>query len=282
MSIMKYDDYLAKERLPLFWCAGCGDGIVLGAILRSFAQLELDKRNTVVVTGIGCWGKADDYITTNTFHGTHGRALAFATGIKLANPKLNVIVLMGDGDGATIGGNHLIHAARRNVDLTAIVVNNHNYGMTGGQYSGTTPENSFTTTSRYGHIEPGFDLCKLVEAAGAPYVARSSVYNAIQLQKFITEAIQRKGFSFVETISPCPTHFGRLNGMKGAPNMLKWIKENTIGIEAAAKLSPEERANKFITGKFVDENKADYSTKYQNIIDNCMKKAAKGGVNHEK
>lgn len=281
MHRIKFEDYLAKERMPLFWCPGCGDGIVLGAILRSFAQLELDKKNTVVVTGIGCWGKADDYITTNTFHGTHGRALAFATGIKLANPKLNVIVLMGDGDGATIGGNHLIHAARRNVDLTAILVNNYNYGMTGGQYSGTTPEDSYTTTSRYGHIEPGFNLCNLVEAAGAPYVARGSVYNPSQLQKFIIEALQKKGFAFVETISPCPTHFGRLNGMKGAPDMLKWIKENTINIEAAQKLSPEERNKKFITGRFVNRDIADYSTKYQNIIDNCRKNAEERGVKHE-
>jgi len=277
-----YEDYLIKEKMPLFWCAGCGDGIVLGAILRSFAKLEYDKKNTVVVTGIGCWGKADDYISTNTFHGTHGRALAYATGIKLANPKLNVIVLMGDGDGATIGGNHLIHAARRNVDLTAIVVNNFNYGMTGGQYSGTTPESSITSTSRYGHIEPGFDLCKLVDAAGAPYVARGSVYNVTQLQKFIEEGLAKKGFSFIEAVSPCPTHFGRLNGMKEAPKMLNWIKENSISIAAAEKLSPEERENKFILGKFTDREMLDYSTKYQNIIDNCMDNTGKGGIGHEK
>lgn len=282
MSKMMYEDYLIKEKMPLFWCAGCGDGIVLGAILRSFAKLEYDKKNTVVVTGIGCWGKADDYISTNTFHGTHGRALAYATGIKLANPKLNVIVLMGDGDGATIGGNHLIHAARRNVDLTAIVVNNFNYGMTGGQYSGTTPESSITSTSRYGHIEPGFDLCKLVDAAGAPYVARGSVYNVTQLQKFIEEGLVKKGFSFIEAVSPCPTHFGRLNGMKEAPKMLNWIKENSISIAAAEKLSPEERENKFILGKFTDREMLDYSTKYQKIIDNCMDNTGKGGIGHEK
>jgi 2-oxoglutarate ferredoxin oxidoreductase subunit beta len=277
MSKMKYEDYLMEERLPLFWCAGCGDGIVLGALLRAFAQLEMDPRETVVVTGIGCWGKADDYIRTNTFHGTHGRALAFATGIKLANPGLKVVVLMGDGDGATIGGNHLIHAARRNVDLTAIVVNNYNYGMTGGQYSGTTPENSYTATSRYGHIEPGFDLCRLVEAAGAPYVARGSVYNAAQLQKFIKEALQKKVFSFIEAVSPCPTHFGHLNGMKGAPEMLRRIRDNTISIEAAEKLSPEERDGKIILGRFADKAAADYSTKYQSIIDSCKAKGEGSG-----
>ena len=167
-------DYLKTEKFPLFWCPGCGNGVVLGAIARAFAELDLTRENTVVVTGIGCWGKADDYVTTNSFHGTHGRALAFGTGIKLANPQLDVVVLMGDGDGVTIGGNHFIHAARRNVDVTAIVVNNLNYGMTGGQYSATTPETRITFTSRLGHIEQGFDICKLAEAAGAPFVARAT------------------------------------------------------------------------------------------------------------
>lgn len=259
-------DYLVKEKMPLFWCSGCGNGTVLGAIIRSFADLELERKNTVVVTGIGCWGKADDYINTNTFHGTHGRALAFATGIKLANPELKVIVLMGDGDGATIGGNHLIHAARRNVDLTAIVVNNLNYGMTGGQYSGTTPEYRYTSTSTYGHVEDGFDLCKLVEAAGAPYVARGSIYGIVQLQKFITEAINKEGFSFVEAITPCPTHFGRRNQMKEPTKMVRWIKDNSVTINQANNLSSEELQDKFIMGKFVDKNSDDYGKKYYNRI----------------
>ena len=280
MSDMMFEDYLIEEKLPLFWCSGCGNGTVLGAILRAFATLELDKKNTVVVTGIGCWGKADDYISTNTFHGTHGRALSFATGIKLANPKLKVIALMGDGDGATIGGNHLIHTARRNVDITAIVVNNFNYGMTGGQYSGTTPEDSYTATSRYGHIEPGFDLCKLVEAAGAPYVARGSAYNVVQLEKLIRDGIEKKGFSFIEAISPCPTHFGRLNGMRTAPQMLKWIKENSVAISGAEKLSREDREKKFIMGKFTDKDIPDYSQKYQSIIESCTAEAG-GGINNE-
>lgn len=281
-SKLTYEDFLYKEKLPLFWCAGCGDGILLGAILRSFAKLGYKKNNTVVVTGIGCWGKGDDYVTTNIFHGTHGRALAFATGIKLANPKLHVVALMGDGDGVTIGGNHFIHAARRNVDVTAIVVNNFNYGMTGGQYSGTTPENSITTTSRYGHIEPGFDLCRLAEAAGAPYVARGSVYNVVQLQKFVEEALQKKGFSFVEAISPCTTHFGRLNGMKKPVDMYKWIKDNSVSIAAAEKLPPEEREKKFVLGKFVDKDIADYSIKYQCIIENCSRIASEGGKINER
>lgn len=260
------NNYLVKEKMPTFWCSGCGNGTVLGALIRSFEELGLERKNTVVVTGIGCWGKADDYINTNTFHGTHGRALAFATGIKLANPDLNVIVLMGDGDGTTIGGNHLIHAARRNVDLTAIVVNNLNYGMTGGQYSGTTPEDRYTSTSVYGHVERGFDVCKLVEAAGAPYVARGSLYGIVQLQKLITEGIQKKGFSFIEAIAPCPTHFGRRNQMRTSPEMIKWIKDNSLSLKQAEKLSRDELQGKFIMGKFADEDREDYSTKYYNKI----------------
>jgi len=267
MSVMTYKDYLVKEKLPLFWCPGCGHGIVLGAIVRAFEELQLDKRKTVVVTGIGCWGKADDYISTNTFHGTHGRAIPFATGIKLANPELKVIVLMGDGDGATIGGNHLIHAARRNVDLTAIVVNNLNYGMTGGQYSATTPEDSYTTTSQFGHVEESFDLCKLVAAAGAPYVARGTINNVIQLKNMIVEGINKKGFAFIEAVGTCPTHYGRKNDLRSAPKMMNWIKENTITIKQAEKLSEEELKNKYVVGKFVDVDKEDYITKYMRMAE---------------
>ena len=145
-------DYLLEEKLPLFWCSGCGNGIVLQSIVRNIDQRHWTREETVITTGIGCWGKADDYLRTNSFHGTHGRAPAFATGIKLANPDLHVITLVGDGDGITIGGNHLIHAARRNVDMTVIMVNNLNYGMTGGPYYGTTPKHAMTKTSAYGHV----------------------------------------------------------------------------------------------------------------------------------
>lgn len=267
-------DYLLEEKLPVFWCKGCGNGIVLGSVLRAMDKLHFSKENTVAVTGIGCWGKADDYINTNTFHGTHGRALPFSTGIKLANPNLNVVTLMGDGDGTTIGGNHLIHAARRNVDVTAIIVNNLNYGMTGGQYSGTTPKNAFTKTSPYGHVENGFDVCALVKAAGAPFVARGTVYDIIQLDKLILQAMSKKGFSLVEVIAPCPTHFGKANKMPKPVAMMKWIKESTVSIPKSEKMKPDELKGKFITGKFVDIEKEDYSTAYQRIIDGL-----KGGCN---
>lgn len=258
-------DYLKTEKFPLFWCPGCGNGVVLGAIARAFADLDLTRENTVVVTGIGCWGKADDYVTTNSFHGTHGRALAFGTGIKLANPQLDVVVLMGDGDGVTIGGNHFIHAARRNVDVTAIVVNNLNYGMTGGQYSATTPETRITSTSRLGHIEQGFDICKLAEAAGAPFVARATPFNPVQMKNLIRDGMRKKGFSMIEVIAPCPTHYGRNNGFKSAPEMLRWFDERSIGVEKARQMTPDELADKIVVGKMVDRESEDYDTKYRRI-----------------
>lgn len=258
-------DYLKTEKFPLFWCPGCGNGVVLGAIARAFAELDLTREDTVVVTGIGCWGKADDYVTTNSFHGTHGRALAFGTGIKLANPQLDVVVLMGDGDGVTIGGNHFIHAARRNVDVTAIVVNNLNYGMTGGQYSATTPETRITSTSRLGHIEQGFDICKLAEAAGAPFVARATPFNPVQMKNLIRDGMRKKGFSMIEVIAPCPTHYGKNNGFKSAPEMLRWFDERSIGVEKARQMAPDELADKIVVGKMVDRESEDYGTKYRRI-----------------
>jgi len=245
MNQLTYRDYLVESRLPTIWCPGCGNGIVLKAILKAFADLGLDRKKTVAVSGIGCWGWADDYIDTNAFHGTHGRALAFATGIKLANPELTVVVLMGDGDGATIGGNHLIHAARRNVDLTAVVVNNFNYGMTGGQYSGTTPRGSITSTSLLGHVEDGFDLCALAAAAGAPYVARGTVAEPGKLAALIEGGLARRGFSFVEALSPCPTHFGRFNGAKTPWEMLEELKSTPLPL-----------------GILTDREKEDYGTRY--------------------
>ena len=260
-------DFLLEEKLPHFWCAGCGNGIVLHAILNSIDRLGWTCQDTIVATGIGCWGKADDYVKTNTFHGTHGRALAFSTGIKLANPRLHVLTLMGDGDGITIGGNHLIHAARRNVDVTAIMVNNLNYGMTGGQYSGTTPKNAITKTSPYGHVEQSFDVCDVVKAAGGSFVARGTVVDAVQLERLIEQAMSHKGFSFVEVISPCPTHYGRSNKLGKAPAMMEWIKENTVSDAKASSMNREELKGKFVTGIMENREQEDYSTAYQHVID---------------
>ena len=262
---MKYNEYLRDARLPTFWCAGCGYGQVMNSMARALEKVNASLEKTVMVSGIGCWGHVDSYFKTNAFHGTHGRALAFATGIKLSNPELTVIVVMGDGDGATIGGNHLIHACRRNIDVTAIVCNNYNYGMTGGQYSGTTPEYSITTTSRLGHIEHGFDLSALAIASGAPFVARTISENVLQNADLIAQAINKKGFSFIEVITPCTTHFGNNNNMRRPSELYRWIKSNSVPVAAAAKLPPEKLVGKFTIGKLHEHEAIDYSTRYQQV-----------------
>ncbi|MCL6610216.1 MAG: 2-oxoacid:ferredoxin oxidoreductase subunit beta [Peptococcaceae bacterium] len=247
------------------WCPGCGAGTVLGAMLRAFEELDFKNEETVVVTGIGCWGKADDYLVTNALHTTHGRALAFATGIKAFNPRLNVVVLMGDGDSVTIGGNHFIHAARRNIDLTAIVVNNMNYGMTGGQVSGTTPAGKITSTTVYGNPEREFDICALADAAGANYVARGTACHGWELQNSIKEALTKKGFSLVEAISPCPTHFGRNNNLKPALEMIRWLKEKAVPVEQYDPLAHPKEEGYFPFGRLVDRNAPDFNTRYEEI-----------------
>jgi 2-oxoglutarate ferredoxin oxidoreductase subunit beta len=263
--------YLKDGVLPHMWCPGCGNGTVLGALLRAFEELKFKKEETVVVTGIGCWGKADDYVVTNALHTTHGRALAFATGIKAFNSKLNVVVLMGDGDSVTIGGNHFIHAARRNIDLTAIVVNNMNYGMTGGQVSGTTPSDKLTSTTVYGNPEREIDICTLAEVAGANYVARGTPYHGWELQKVITEALTKKGFSVVEVISPCPTHFGRNNKLKPALAMFRWLKEKAIPVEKYNPVTYPREEGYFPIGRLVDRDAPDFNSRYEEIRARAMR-----------
>ncbi|NPV89953.1 MAG: 2-oxoacid:ferredoxin oxidoreductase subunit beta [Firmicutes bacterium] len=257
--------FMRPGSLPHMWCSGCGNGIVLGALLRSFEELGYTNEDTVVVTGIGCWGKADDYVTTNALHTTHGRALTFATGVKAVNPKLHVVVLMGDGDGVTIGGNHFIHAARRNIDLTAILVNNLNYGMTGGQVSATTPAYSFTSTTRFGNPEREFDVCELAEAAGANFVVRETVYNGWRLQNLIKEALNHKGFSLVEAVSPCSTHYGPNNKMKVPIHMIRWLKEKGVPREKYDQIANAKENGFFVVGKLVDQNAPDFNTRYAEI-----------------
>lgn len=257
--------YLKGGILPHMWCSGCGNGVVLSALLRAFEELGYEKNETVVVTGIGCWGKADDYLLTNALHGTHGRALAFATGVKAYNPKLKVVVLMGDGDGVTIGGNHFIHAARRNIDLTAILVNNLNYGMTGGQVSGATPADSRTSTTAFGNPERAFDICALAGVSGANYVARGTVYHGRKLQNSIKEALTRKGFSLVEAVSPCPTQYGRNNKMKDPLDMLRWLKEKGISRDRFDRMEETARDGYFAIGTLVDKDAPDFNTRYEEI-----------------
>ncbi len=213
------------------WCAGCTNGIVTRAMLDAFLSLELDPDKIVVVAGIGCAGRITSYLDYSTVHTAHGRALAVATGAKLADPELEIVVAMGDGDCAAIGGNHLIHAARRNIDLTAIVFNNAIYGMTGGQAGPTTPEGDVSKTSPFGNPEPAFDICELAWAAGATYVARATAYDYLKLVRLIAGGIAHRGFSLVEAISDCPTYYGRMNLGVDAVDMLAAQKEHTVEIE---------------------------------------------------
>jgi len=254
------------KKFPNVWCAGCGIGIVMGALIRAIDSIGLPKDDVALISGIGCTGRMPVYMDFNTMHTTHGRALAFATGLKMAQPRLSVIVVMGDGDALAIGGNHFIHAARRNIDLTAIVVNNVIYGMTGGQYSPTTPLESRAATAPYGNIEQPFPVCELAIAAGASYVARSTVYHAVELDRFIEQAILKKGFSLVEVASYCHTMFGRINKLGTAIDMMRQLKDNSITQTAAEKLSPDEKARKVVRGVFWNVDKPEYLELYDQII----------------
>jgi len=253
------------KKFPHVWCPGCGNGIVLGALIRAIDKLGLQKDDVVLVSGIGCSGRMPVYVDFNTLHTTHGRALTFATGIKLVRPHLNVIVVMGDGDATAIGGNHFIHAARRNLDLTAIIVNNQIYGMTGGQHSPTTPYGCKATTAVYGHIEHAFSISELAVTAGASFVARSSVYHAQLLDFILEKAILKKGFSVVEVISNCHVQFGRRNQMGDPVTMMKWLRDNAVRVEKAKSMEPQELEGKFTIGILADVEKPVYTEEYEKI-----------------
>ena len=257
-----------NKRFPTIWCAGCGIGVVMGALIRAIDHLGLDNDQVALVAGIGCTARMPVYMDFNTLHTTHGRALAFATGLKIARPDMKVIAIMGDGDALAIGGNHFIHAARRNLEITALVVNNAIYGMTGGQYSPTTPLGGRATTAPYGNVEPPFPVCDLAIAAGASFVARSTVYHALELDKFLTEAIAKDGFSLVEAVSYCHTTFGRLNKLGTAADMLRSLKDNSIAKSTLDRLPPEEQAanTKIVRGKFIDIERPQYTQVYSNLI----------------
>jgi len=257
-----------NKKFPTIWCSGCGIGVVMGALIRAIDHLDLDIDKVALVAGIGCTARMPVYMDFNTLHTTHGRALAFATGLKIARPDMKVIAIMGDGDALAIGGNHFIHAARRNLGITALVVNNAIYGMTGGQYSPTTPLGARATTAPYGNVEPPFPICDLAIAAGASYVARSTVYHALELDKFLAEAIAKDGFSVVEAVSYCHTTFGRLNKLGTAADMMRSLKDNSIAKTALDRLTPEEQAasTRIVRGKFVDTERPQYTQVYSNLI----------------
>jgi 2-oxoglutarate ferredoxin oxidoreductase subunit beta len=238
----------------------------MGSILRSVQELELNQDDVAIISGIGCTGRMPVYMDFNTMHTTHGRALAFATGLKLARPEMEIVVVMGDGDALAIGGNHFIHTARRNIDLTAIVVNNSIYGMTGGQTSPTTPLDSYTATAPYGHIEQPFPICDLAIAAGAAFVARGTVYHVSQLDRLIEQAMHKRGFAVVEAVSYCHTTFGRANNLKTPVAMMRYLRENSITAQAAEKLD-DGASGKIVRGVFHDEEKPEFTELYDQVIE---------------
>ena len=259
-------NYLRHDKkFPHVWCPGCGIGIMLGALIRAIDHRGYQKNEIVLVSGIGCTGRLPVYVDFNTLHTTHGRALTFATGIKLAKPRLKVIVVMGDGDAVAIGGNHFIHAARRNIDLTAIILNNSVYGMTGGQYSPTTPYGMKTATSVYSNVEHSFSISELAVTAGAVFVGRGTVYHAKLLESLMEKAFQKVGFSVVETISHCHTQFGRMNRMGGAVEMMQWQRDHAVTVEKAAQMTEEELKDKFKIGVLIDRNLPPYQDEYDKI-----------------
>ena len=228
---MATTDYLRKRFMPHIWCPGCGLGIVLGSVLRSVEKLGLAKNDVVMICGIGCSSRMEGYADFHTLHTLHGRALAFGTGIKLAWPQLKVLLPMGDGDALAIGGNHFIHAARRNIDMTAIILNNSIYGMTGGQNSPLTECGDFATTAPYGTVDQPFDTVGLARSAGATFIARTTTYHARMMDSYLVKAITHHGFSVVEVLTQCPTYYGRKNRKGDAVAMMEYYRDNTVKVK---------------------------------------------------
>lgn len=270
------ENFLRKGMIPHIWCEGCGNGIILNCFVRALNELNVDINKVVVASGIGCIGRLSGYTNTDSYHTTHGRSIAFATGVKLANPELKVVVISGDGDLFAIGGNHFIHAARRNIDIQVICANNFNYGMTGGQYGPTTPLEAWTTTTPYGNIEHSFNLVHLAAASGAVYVARWTSLHARRLTASIKKALKKKGFSFIEVISPCPEIYGRRNKMPTGIDMMNWFKKaseiQNYSDPAKAEISPE----KIVVGEFVDIEKPTYGHLIREMTSKVQKRMKEG------
>jgi 2-oxoglutarate/2-oxoacid ferredoxin oxidoreductase subunit beta len=259
-----FKDYIRMRFFPHIWCPGCGHGIVLSSLLRAVHELDIDKSDIVMTSGIGCSSRISGYVDFHSLHTLHGRALAFATGVKLSKPELNAIVPMGDGDALAIGGNHFIHAARRNIDITAIVMNNRIYGMTGGQFSPLSGTGTKASTAPFFSIDRKFDVVDLARSAGASFVARSTTYHAMECKNLIKKAISHKGFSVVEIFSQCPTYYGRKNKKGDAVRMMEDYKNNTakIGSEKLA-----EDSNLIPRGIFVEKTDIpEYCESYKKIV----------------
>ncbi len=271
-----YSKYLREDKMPTLWCWGCGDGVILKAVIRAIDKMGWDQNDVCVVSGIGCSGRFSSYLDFNTVHTTHGRTVAYATGIKLANPDKHVICVAGDGDALAIGGNHTIHGCRRNIDIHMIVINNFIYGLTNSQTSPTTPRGMWTVSQKAGNIDPTFDACNLADAAGASFVARESVIDPKKLERSLVKGFSHKGFSFMEVLSNCHINLGRKNKMASAVENLDWIDSITMGKMKFDKLDDGEKINFLPTGVLKDDKEADeYCDMYQKIKDVHQGKRAK-------
>jgi 2-oxoglutarate/2-oxoacid ferredoxin oxidoreductase subunit beta len=274
-----YTPWLRAEMMPHIWCPGCGVGIILKSLIRAMDESGWQQDATAMVSGIGCTSRAPGYIDMNTLHTTHGRALTFATGVKLVAPEKNVVVISGDGDAAAIGGNHLIHTCRRNIDMTLIIVNNGIYGMTGGQYSPTTPLDSRAATAPYGNMEPQFDLSELCIAAGATYVARAHVGNAVFMEKLIKNGLKHKGFAVIEVMANCHTQWGRRNKFPDPSELIQSISAAAVPLSQWQKLTPEEREGKFSVGLLHKVDKPEYCESYRNLQEKAQGKVREAARN---
>jgi 2-oxoglutarate ferredoxin oxidoreductase subunit beta len=261
-----YDKYLRLEKMPTLWCWGCGDGVILKAFVRAVEKLGWNQDDVCVVSGIGCSGRFSSYVDFNTVHTTHGRTIAYATGIKLANPDKHVVCVAGDGDALAIGGNHTIHGCRRNIDMTMIIINNFIYGLTNSQTSPTTPKGMWTVSQKAGNIDPTFNTCDLAIAAGATFVARESMIDPKKLEKVLIKAMEHKGFSVVEALSNCHINLGRKNKMASAMENLKWIDDITVTKKKYEEMNPDEQLNLLPTGILHEDKEQDeYCEMYAEI-----------------
>lgn len=264
---MAIKGYLRERFFPHMWCSGCGHGIVLNSLIRAIEKLGLSRNEIVMVSGIGCSSRISGYVDFHTLHTIHGRALAFATGVKMGRPELNIIVPMGDGDALAIGGNHFIHAARRNIDITAIIMNNRIYGMTGGQFSPLSGYGTMATTAPYSNIDHDFDPVALSKSAGASFVARTTTYHVKQMTEILKEAILHEGFSVVEVLSQCPTYFGRKNRLGNAVEMMEFYKSQTTPIGSKAKAKNPALIER---GIFIQKEMPEYCNEYEKVIQRAM------------
>ncbi len=261
-----YDEYLRMDKMPTLWCWGCGDGVILKSFIRAVDKLGWKKDDICVVSGIGCSGRFSSYVDFNTVHTTHGRTVAFATGIKLANPDKHVVCVAGDGDGLAIGGNHTIHGCRRNIDITLIIIQNFIYGLTNSQTSPTTPRGFWTVSQKVGNIDPTFDGCQLAEASGASFVGRENVTAPKKLEKLLIQAMEHKGFSYVEAMSNCHINLGRKNKMQSAMANLDWIDSITLPKKKWDALPEEEKMNHLPTGILKQDTEApEYCEMYKEV-----------------